>query len=411
MGKQFIDFFDQLNPWWGNPHFRFQLHDRVSYTGPLINQVGRLIQILIGARRVGKTSILHRVINDLLNSGEKPKNIIFLSGELREIRENGIGVTLDNLCRRLSTKPSVNLHLFIDEVQEIDNWQNEIKLLYDSTNFRIYLSGSSSLLLAKQTGKLTGRYRLRHVLPLSFKEFLDFKNVKHKASAAILNDSLMDYLRIGGYPEYVLNKDPAYLRQCIESTLYRELMSAYGMRNPALLQDLLYFLADKVTNEVSSKRIQKDLKVDDKTAQFYLQYLRDVYLIYPAFKAGKSNRVTKGSNPKYYFNDPGVLALTAKTFRIGHAVENAVYLKLLGEQAYQELPRIEYAILDDQEVDFISGEYAYEVKALEDITKEILETYSDLGRSISLITLGDTKKIKNYSSSLSTINLKEFLLR
>jgi predicted AAA+ superfamily ATPase len=411
MTKHPTDLFDQLNPWWSAANFRFKLQNRPDYTNQIFSQKGRLIQVLLGGRRVGKTSILNTVVNEYLSRGIKPKHIIFLAGELREVQTKGIRDTITTLISRLGVRASSELHIFIDEVQEIKDWQTDVKLLYDATPYRLYLSGSSSLLLAKQTVKLTGRYYLRHVLPLSFGEFLTFKGVKAKSSATTTDNALDEYLRIGGYPEYVMNNDPAYLRQCIESTLYRELMSAYGMRNPALLQDLLYFLADAMTNEVSAKKIKSELKIDDKTAHFYLRYLQDVFLIYPTFKAGRSNRITKGSNPKYYFNDTGVLALTAKTFRIGHAVENVVFLKLLREQPSQEVPRIEYSLIDGQEVDFVFRDQAYEVKARTEITEDVLEKYSELGQEISMITLGDTRKFRDVSSSLKVIPLKEFLLR
>ncbi|MBL7662234.1 ATP-binding protein [bacterium] len=414
MAKASRDLLDQLNPWWQNHGHRYKLFDRKDYTAELVNRQDRLIQVLTGGRRVGKTSILRTVINNLLHQKVKPQHIIFITGELREIKEQGIRRTIEILILRLKADYRAEFHIFIDEVQEIPKWQEEIKLFYDTTHFRFYVSGSSSLILTRQTAKLTGRYRLQHVLPFSFLEFIKFNEgrigdgSKHHSNA--LKEKYLDeYLRIGGYPEYVINKDPAYLRQCVESTLYRELLTEYGIRNPALLQDLIYFLADKVTNEVSVKRIQKDLKIDDKTARYYLKYLQDVYLIYPVYRAGKSNRITKGSNPKYYFNDPGVLTLMGKTPRLGHQAENCVFLQLLRKQLLQEIPRIEYDIIEGQEVDFVVDGKYYEVKAVDEINLDLLEQYADLGKKIAIISLKSVKNYQNKFSALSLSELKDFL--
>lgn len=81
-------------------------------------------------------------------------------------------------------------------------------------------------------------------------------------------------MQTGGYPEYVRSRDQDYLQQTIESTLYRDLLSLHGIRNPVLLKDLLRLLCDKITTPVSANRISQDLKIDIKTAQFYLQYLQ-----------------------------------------------------------------------------------------------------------------------------------------
>src|SRR5690606_31405830 len=131
----------------------------------------------------------------------------------------------------------------------------------------------------------------------------------------------------------------------------RDLLNVYGIRNPKFLGQLLYYLADKVTTPVSPVRISKDLNVTDETAKFYLQYLQDVYLIYPVYKYGYSNKITRGSLPKYYFSDTGILNIRSINKKIRLFAENAVYLHLRRLNSRKEFTDI-YYYGDKQEVDF-----------------------------------------------------------
>lgn len=137
----------------------------------------RLIDILIGARRVGKTYILYSVVNRLLKHGISPKKIIFLSADLREVKEAGLRQIITDVIKLNKCKIGDSLHILVDEIQELDNWQSDLKTLYDHTKIKFYISGSSSLILTQKTSKLTGRYFLQKILPLSFSEFLNFNGV------------------------------------------------------------------------------------------------------------------------------------------------------------------------------------------------------------------------------------------
>ena len=294
----------------------------------------------------------------------------------------GIRGSLELFAKKFNYKLLNNeMFVFIDEIQEIKGWQKDIKFLYDNSKIQFVVTGSSSLILKNDTSKLTGRFILQHILPLSYPEFLKFKKAKHSA------DLLNEYVKYGGYPEYVLNGSQVYLQQAVESTLYRELLDIYGIRNPIVLKDILGLLADKITTPVSANKIAKDLKMDDKTVKFYLDYLKSVYLIYPVYLYGRSNKISKGSLPKYYFNDNGVLNLFGIRQRIGHLVENAVFIELLRNQD-SELTNIFYDIEDGQEVDFRVREQLYEVKT-KGLTPIEMAKYELFDRKIKLITTED----------------------
>ena len=304
------------------------------------------------------------------------------------------------------------MYIFIDEIQEIKNWQKTLKLFYDLSNFKFFVSGSSSLVLSKEIHKLTGRFFLQKVHPLSFKEYLKFtnQNIK-KVSKSKNTKQLIEYLKVGGYPEHVLNRQPTYLKQAIESTLYRELFSHFGIRNPEYLETMLLYLSDKVTNAVSVKNLQKDLNINEGTVKSYLDYLQKIFLLHKAYKYGKSNKITKNSNPKYYFSDNGFLNLYTKSLNIGALVENAFYLELLRKNNKQEHNNIYYNEYENQEVDFMHNDVDYEIKSGQKLLEKDLEKYENLEKYIYIVTLyPQNKSLVQKFNYLKIISLKDFLL-
>ena len=367
-----IDSFITLNPWWDDSKFRFGTIIREQY---LSKQNDRWVELFIGSRRVGKTSILQTIIDQLLEKEIYPKHIVYITGDVRLSSD----FTLDTFIIEYKKKYNIKsgIYLFVDEIQEIADWPRSLKLLYDQKIAKIYATGSSSFLLQKETSKLTGRYVLQEVLPLSFQEYKKFKWLGTPKNALAKEAQLEEYLKSGGYPEYALHARPNMLNDIIDSILYRDLSGAYGLRNPKFLRDLVDYLSDKITNQVSPARIKADLKVNDETARHYLSYLQDAYLIHPVFRKGRSHKITKGSVPKYYFNDTGLLHARSQDPKIGHLAENAVYLELRRRMKYQEQPKIFYDIHEGQEIDFVTAVDKFEVKYRTDLTEEEIIPFLD----------------------------------
>lgn len=411
-------FLEEFNPWWKDKKFRFDVKSRGYYQHDLENFDNRLVKILIGARRVGKTSILYSIINYLLGKNIDPQKIIFLSCDLREIQQIGIRDTVELVTQihqyNLSNE---ELYILIDEIPEVKNWSEEVKLLYDNTKIRFFISGSSASILSSKTSKLTGRYELTRILPLSFKEYLDFNDLPTDTKY-IEDKHLIQYLHDGGYPEKINKKLPGYLNNILESTLYRDIIEDYGIRNPSLLMQILKLLADKVTAPVSSNRVSKDLGVDNETAKNYLKYIQDVYLIYPLYKNAGSNKISLNIPPKYYFNDTGILNILCMRTRIGHLAENAVFLELLRRQYKKEKYELFYENINNQEFDFSTGRKLFEVKLneeTEDHSKlfdyELDQRSKAFFSTPNMITNPDLLRvITEQGYELKGIDIKEFLL-
>jgi uncharacterized protein len=400
----------ELNPWWEDSQFRFNIIPRSSFSF-LNKRLSNVIDIFIGARRVGKTSIMQGIINNLLDSGVKNYQIVYFVTDARISKE----LTPEDIVRFLREKFKLSLnkkvYFFLDEVQDMQGWQRGVKYLYDNSKIKFYITGSSSLVLRAETSKLTGRFILHEVLGLSFEEYLEFTKRKVYKSQSRNIDLVVEYLETGGYPEYVLNRDKQVLANIIESTLYRDLISQYGIRNPAFLKELLDYLADKVTNNVSCQNIARDLKVNDETAKFYLKYLQDVYLIYPLFRKSKSHRISKSSVPKYYFNDTGVINLRTISSKIGSLAENAVYLHLRRKSFSKEHPDIFYNEVNGVKVDFDSRHgNPIEVKFRDNLTKGDLEKYQLAEEKITFIVKKQSDLLHDILPMHSKITLDSFLL-
>lgn len=401
----------ELNPWWSDDKFKFNVKSRSSFE-KLIHNTSNIIDVLIGARRVGKTSIMKNIINHLLDSGINPHQIVYFVSDAR-VSKNVVPEDIINHVRSIfKINLTKKIYLFLDEVQDMQDWQRSVKYLYDNSNIKIYITGSSSLILRSETSKLTGRFILHEVLGLSFMEYLEFTNQKLFKTQSKNTQLVTEYLQIGGYPEYVLNGDKQVLSNIIESTLYRDLISQYGIRNLSFLKDLLDYLADKVTNGVGNHNIAKDLKVDDETAKFYLKYLQDVYLIYPVYRKGKSNKISKSSIPKYYFNDTGVLNLRSLSPKIGQLAENAAYLHLRRKAFSKEYSDIFYNEINGVEVDFDNrqGDLT-EIKFRDDISKEDIEKYQLINQKISFVTKNKSELLSDILPMHSKITLDQYLLK
>jgi uncharacterized protein len=400
----------ELNPWWDEASFRHKVIMRSGFSY-VFEDKRTTIDVFIGARRVGKTSIMKGIINRLLDEGVNRYQIVYFVTDARISKEIVPEDVVDFVRSKHNLSPNKKVYVFLDEVQDMFDWQRGVKYLYDNSNTKIYITGSSSLILKAETAKLTGRFVLHEVLGLSFSEYLEFTNQKLFKNQKKNTELVTEYLQIGGYPEYVLDRDTQALANIIESTLYRDLISQYGIRNPSFLKDLLDYLADKVTNAVSFQNIAKDLKVNDDTAKFYLKYLQDVYLIYPLFRKGRSNKISKSSIPKYYFNDTGVLNQRSLAPKIGLLAENAVYLQLRRKAFSKEYSDIFYNEINGVEVDFDNrrGELV-EVKFRDDITELDVKKYQAVEDRITLVVKEQTELLGDIIPMHTKVTLDKYLL-
>ncbi len=271
--------------------------------------------------------------------------------------------------------------MFIDEPQNLPNWDRAVRALPDDYQFPIYITGSSSKLLSKEISThLRGRTLTNFIYPLSFTEYLAFhkesltsSHLSTKKKSKLLSN-LRDYLTFGGYPEVVLETDKVVktriLKDLIDLTIYRDLIDRFAIRNTGMVKFLIEFLIQNSTKQISLHKIynqfkSQGLKIDKNTLYEYFDMLADVSFVHILKKYSPKLRVSHVFPYKIFLNDPGFLTLyliQAPALQL----ENHVYLELLRRITPNPTSHIYYWHSSTQwEVDFVITEKNVPVQAIQ----------------------------------------------
>lgn len=305
---------DLLNPWWNSLEVELGI-ERTNYLLKIDEIISKKKQVLfiLGSRRVGKTRIILQQVYKLIENGVKAKKILFLSLD---------NSNLVNLDWYTYITESNYQYVFLDEVHYSLKWAQILKSLYDLPirNFKIICSGSSSKLIEDNKAFLTGRSTSLFVTPLDFKEFPYFTKS---------NDLINDYLFYGGYPEFVLEKEPNYLNELARDIIEKDIIKIHKIKNSRYLFDICQIIAKQIGFKGSSNKIASVLKLDNKTIENYIQYLKEVKLIEVVYQYSESINKKIYSPKKYYFSDLGMRNSFVGFSDVGSLVENAVFLHLV----------------------------------------------------------------------------------
>lgn len=263
--------------------------------------------ILLGARQVGKTTLLHSLQSLLENDG---KEIRYLNCDLEEERQ-----AINTNSRILLDRLVAGKHaLIIDEVQRLDNPGLTLKILVDLyPNLMLLVTGSSSFELRnRMSDALTGRYIDFSLYPLSLPEVLQVSGVAgDQALWKPAADALLpDILRYGLYPEIFLEPNPAtkqlLLAKLVESYLFKDILAFQRVRFSQTIIDLARALAYQIGNEVNETELANRLKIDRKTVVSYIDILEKSFVITRLPPFSRNPRREIGKQSKIYFLDLGV---------------------------------------------------------------------------------------------------------
>ena len=297
-----------LNPWWEG---RFSLTYKEREIYKQIQKFLPLPQIiaLTGLRRVGKTTLMLKIIEDSIKKGFEPRNIIYFSfDEFREIEIRKVMKEYEELMEKDLRKG--RYMLLLDELQKLSNWEDQIKTIYDTfKNIKIIISGSESLFIKKKSKEtLAGRIFEFKVNPLSFREFLSFKNVEFKPIGLHerkLIKLFNEFLLTQGFPELVDIKDKdiikKYIKESIvEKVIYRDISKLFKIKDIAIIESLLNILMEEPGQLIELSDLAKELKISRQTASNYLTYLEEAFLVRKLYNFSKSRRKVERKLKKYY---------------------------------------------------------------------------------------------------------------
>ena len=341
----------RYNPWWEEKHLFEGAIERPEPLEALKEHLrSRQIVFLTGIRRVGKTTLLKLLIRYLIEQEKaKPSHIFYISLDDYLLSKKSILEIIEEYRKihRLSVKAKILL--FFDEITYQNDFEQQLKNLYDSQNVKIYASSSSSSILKSKKPYLTGRSTVVEILPLDFREYLLFKQITiSKADKHLLGKYFEDYLQTGGMPEYVLRGNIEYLKELVDDIIYKDIAAFHGIKNPQILKDFFLLLMERAGKTASINKMANILKISPDTAKRYLEMFADTYLIYLVPRCGKTNERLL-SPKKVYAADLGVRTFFTGFRDIGSLFENYVYLKIKRLNPC-------YVYKDGSEIDFLTGD-------------------------------------------------------
>lgn len=340
---------------------------RTYYTDKIEQYIGsKLVKVLVGQRRSGKSFVLRQIMNGLIEKGVSAKNLFFISKEFIEFYFVEDYLALEDLfqCYLREFQPEGKVYLFIDEVQNVKGWERFVNSHSQdfTSDVEIFISGSNSRMLSSELATLlSGRYVEFPIYPFRYNEYVSMmQRVEGR-------QSYVEYLKSGGLPgmfellseeskvQYVSSvKDTIMLRDIIQRK--QNDANSPAVRDAKLLDDIFVYLISNASNPISIQNIVKyfkgkQRKVAYETVSNYVAYIAETFLVHPVMQYNIKGKSVSETPFKYYSNDlsfknylyPGI------AYGMGYLLENAVYLELLrhGFLVYEGAGR-------DKEVDFVA---------------------------------------------------------
>ncbi len=329
---------------------------RPEYIAKIDPYIGKdIIKIIVGQRRVGKSYLLFQIMDELLKRGVRKADIIYINKELFEFDKIRNYRNLLNFIQK-KTKNKRKKYLFIDEIQDIEQFERALRHLSAKGGYDIYSTGSNADLLSGELATyLSGRYIEIEVFSLSYLEFLKFHKLENN------KESLLKYTKYGGLPYLVnleLNDDIVYgyLENIYNTIILKDVVGRYKIRNIAFLERLVEYLAENTGSIVSAKKISDFLKsqktnISPNIVLDYLSFLSAAFLIFKARRADVQGKKIFEINEKYYFEDLGIRnsVIGYKRMDINKILENLIFmhLKIFGY-------KITVGQLGKKEIDFVA---------------------------------------------------------
>ncbi len=336
---------------------------REIYLNKLLPFVGTdLIKVITGQRRVGKSFILFQLMDEIRKK-DPSANILYINKELYEF--DHLNTYRDLMEHIKSHKQNESLcYIFIDEIQDIADFEKALRSLQAEGGYDIYCTGSNAKLLSGELSTfLSGRYIEVHIYSLTYREFLAFHNLEDTVQ------SFNKFIRFGGLPylrNLKLDENIAgeYLKSIYNTIILKDVVERNNIRNVRLLQDLTVFLADNIGSQLSANKIAAYLKsqqinVSTKQILDYLGFLCNAFMVQCIKRADIAGKKIFEIGEKYYYEDLGIrhALVPFRNNDIGKIMENMVAHQLIvnGYQLY-------VGKLQDKEIDFIAeknGERLY----------------------------------------------------
>jgi len=321
---------------------------------------------IIGPRRAGKTFACYYLIKKW---GLRDEDYLFVNFEDDEVKKRSREEIVSFIKTHVEIYGKEPEFIFLDEIQNLKDWESFVYSLVEKKRYFIFLTGSSSKLLSKEVAtQLRGRSLNYVIFPFSFKEFLISKNfelrkIYSSIEEAKIKNFLVEYIQKGGFPLVVLGKidEKTFSREYVDVVLYKDIVERFKIENVDAARFLLYSLLESFSKEFSINKVYKAMKekgmeVSNKVLYSYASYIQEAFFSFFVKKFYYSYRKSELSIPKVYVNDVGI----ANNFsrhqfmeNIGRLMENLVFIELKKQELSNLIERIYYFKDTQNEVDFV----------------------------------------------------------
>lgn len=377
----------------------------------------KMIKIFAGVRRSGKSYLLDMVGDELLSRGVNLDHIIYKLYTSVEVNESLNKTAMYTELKEL-IKDDSRYYLLLDEVQEVDGWEQVINSLFENYNVDIYVTGSNSKLTSENISSyLSGRYVLIPVYTLSFKEYLEFKKIPPSDAA------YDEYKRFGGFPIIAnSNLDYSQTYQVVDgiyhSIITKDVLKNHPIKEIEKFERIVKFLMDNIGKTFSANSISDYMKsqhreISVETIYNYITWLKECFIIYECNRYDLKGKNILKTQEKYYISD---ISLKYALFGYNLNMDDAILENII----YFELKRRGYDVYigknNTKEIDFVAKRRDEEIqiqatcKLPKDSNREIgnLEEIKDFNHKYVVTTDRNDVQILN---GIKVVHIADFLLQ
>jgi len=355
--KEFFEKISKYNFWNNQPKLGYLRH---AYLNNFFQyKESKLVKVLVGQRRVGKSYILRQYISKLIEEGVNPNHTLYINKELTDFDFISNYKDLDRFIHSFKVHFDIKgkLYLFIDEVQQIEDWEKSVNSLSQDFTLEVdlFITGSNSQLLAGELSSLlSGRYVQFLILPFNFEEYIGMRTLDSNRA------NYLRFLKEGGLPElfHLPNEETKrhYLAALRDTVLLRDVIQRHQIKDPALLLDIFTYLCTNISTLVSINNLvnyfkSKNRKTTFDTISNYINYILQTFTFHQCERYDVKGKEIIGGNAKFYLNDLSFknLLYPGNNHGLGYELENLVYLTLI-ENGFS----VYVGHLRDKEVDFVA---------------------------------------------------------
>ncbi len=359
-----LSILEKWNRWGSNPLNSKILRTYIPKISPYIHTDE--VIALIGPRKAGKSTILYQIM-DVLEQEGLPKEAIFhMNFEEPSVSSKLTLRTLDKLYEsyREHIYPEGRAYLFLDEIQNIEEWERWVRTRNETENIKIFITGSSAKLMSREISTLlTGRHLSFEIFPLSFAEFLDFHQItppNHRRpidASPVIKKALNNYIKWGGFPAVTLAKTEQHKRNILlgyfDDILYKDIALRHKIRDAVALRNIAVHLLSQTGKLISYQRIANVFQLSEEATKNYCHYIQEAFLIEMLFYYSVKASIRQRRPKKVHAIDLGL----RNTVSISNAKdEEKVVESLIYQNLRKRYGNHVFYWSGNQEIDFVIQE-------------------------------------------------------